>query len=69
MTDMQMLRAERRRLAELHRRERRAETIKGVLVIVAMLLALALAGTLDYEDRVRSLESMQPSASWWEAGR
>lgn len=66
MTEAQMLRMERqRRLAEVKRRER-IETLKGIIAIIVILAAFAFAGTLEYEDRVRSLTDMGPSASWTE---
>ena len=69
MTENQMLRMERRRLHELHRRQRRAEAVRAALVIIGILLAFALAGTLDdCGDRARSLTDMTPSPAWWEVG-
>ena len=70
MTENQMLRMERRRLLETHRRERRAEAIRAALVILGLLLAYALAGTLDYADRAHGLGAdMMPSQAWWEVAR
>ena len=70
MTENQMLRAERRALMEMHRRERRAEAVKAALVILGLLLAYALAGTLDYADRAEGLgANMMPSPTWWEVAR
>ena len=69
MTAQQQIRAERRALMEQHRRERRAQAIEAALVILGLLVAYALAGTLDdYGDRARNLTDMTPSATWWEVG-
>ena len=70
MTEMQMIRIERRERMEMRRRERRAEAVRAALIVALLLLAYALAGTLDYADRSEGLGAdMMPSASWWEVSR
>ena len=69
MTEIQMIRAERRERMEMRRRERRADAIKAAVILGLILLGYALAGTLDYADRTEGLgASMTPSPTWWEVG-
>ena len=68
MTEAQLLRAERRERLAAIKRERRIESIKALLVIIAILAAFALAGTIDYADRVSNLTDMLPSPEWAEVG-
>ena len=35
------------------------ETIRGILILVAIVLAFAIAGTLDYDEEVRHSQWMQ----------
>ena len=64
MTESQMLRYERReRLAQI-KRERMIETIKAAILIVLMLVAFAIAGTMDFADRESNLANMLPSSEW-----
>ena len=67
MTQAQMLRMERRAILERRRMERRAETITFVAAIALLLLAFALAGTLDYQDRTEGLGT-DARPSWTEVG-
>jgi len=65
ITPQQALRAERRRLVAERRRRERIETIKGLVGIALLLLALGIAGTMDYEDRVADLAG-RPRAEVWQ---
>lgn len=51
MSTSQALRYERRRQRELHERQEIRETVAGILAIVLILTAFALAGTMDYHDQ------------------
>lgn len=65
VTPQQALRAERRRLVAERRRRERIETIKGIIGIALLLMALGIAGTMDYEDRVADLAG-RPRAEVWQ---
>jgi hypothetical protein len=65
VTPQQALRAERRRLVAERRRRERIETIKGIVGIALLLLALGIAGTMDYEDRIADLAG-RPRAEVWQ---
>jgi len=65
ITPQQALRAERRRLVAERRRRERIETIKGLVGIALLLLALGIAGSMDYEDRVADLAG-RPRAEVWQ---
>ena len=45
------------------------EWAKAALITAGILLAVGLAGTMDYEDRVQSLTTMQPTPGWEQAHR
>lgn len=52
---------------ERHARERRerVETLLAAIMVLAMLAAFALAGTIDLADRTEGAgASMLPSAAW-----
>ena len=68
MTEGQLLRYERRQRLAAIKRERRIESIKALIILLAIIALFAIAGTMDYDDRVRDLNSIGPSASWWEVG-
>ena len=68
MTEAQMLRYERRERLAAIKRERRIETIKAAIAILVTIALFAIAGTMDYTDRVNNLNNMLPSESWWEVG-
>jgi hypothetical protein len=65
VTPQQALRAERRRLVAERRRRERIETIKGLVGIALLLLALGIAGSMDFEDRVADLAG-RPRAEVWQ---
>lgn len=65
VTPQQALRAERRRLVAERRRRERIETIKGLVGIALLLMALGIAGSMDYEDRVADLAG-RPRAEVWQ---
>lgn len=65
VTPQQALRAERRRLVAERRRRERIETIKGIIGIALLLMALGIAGSMDFEDRVADLAG-RPRAEVWQ---
>ena len=65
VTPQQALRAERRRLVAERRRRERIETIKGLIGIALLLMALGIAGSMDFEDRVADLAG-RPRADVWQ---
>ena len=65
VTPQQALRAERRRLVAERRRRERIETIKGLIGIALLLMALGIAGSMDYEDRIADLAG-RPRAGVWQ---
>ena len=46
-----------------------SERVKAALLMVAMLLAMGVAGSMDYEDRARDLTTMEPTPGWEQAHR
>ena len=45
-----------------------SERVKAALLMVGILLAMGLAGSMDYEDRARDLgASMVPDPEWQQA--
>lgn len=62
MTTTQALRVERRNARMAQERYERAQVAAAMAVVLFMLLAFALAGTLDYQDRTQGLgASMVPT--------
>lgn len=59
MTAAQALRRERRMAEVQMRRQRRIQAAKGAALIALLLMAFALAGTMDYQDA-------QTQAEYWE---
>lgn len=65
MTETALRRENRRRQERMDARRRITELAMGLLVIVTLLAAFALAGTLDYADRTEGLgASMVPDTGW-----
>jgi len=65
MTDTALRRENRRRQERMDARRRITELAMGLIMIVMLLAAFALAGTLDYQDRTEGLgASMVPEAGW-----
>ena len=63
MTDFAAIRAERHRMERIHRRERMVRAVRIGTIIVGLLLAFGLAGSLDMCDRQANLTTMLPTAS------
>lgn len=62
MTDFAAIRAERHRMQRIHRRERALRALKMAAVIVGLLLAFGIAGSIDACDRSANLTSMLPTS-------
>lgn len=60
MTPQQALREERRHQRELQRRRQVIETVLAFIFVLALLVALAFAGTCDFHDE-------QASLAYWES--
>lgn len=67
MTTTQALRIERRQARLARERYERAQMMSVVVVVLFMLAAFLLAGTVDHWDRTQGLgASMIPSQEWQE---
>ena len=62
MTDFAAIRAERHRMQRIHRRERMLRAVRIVAIIVGLLLAFGIAGSIDACDRSANLISMLPTS-------
>lgn len=65
MTETALRRENRHRQERMDARRRITELALGIIMIVMLLGAFAIAGTLDYADRTEGLgASMVPESGW-----
>ncbi|MBQ9317405.1 MAG: hypothetical protein IJ203_11375 [Atopobiaceae bacterium] len=60
MTAQQAMRMKRRRIQAEQQRKERIELLAGIAALIFILIAFAIAGTMDYQDEQREL-------AYWES--